>query len=369
MLISQEESSVNFIQPVQQSIFDEDKLLVYRELYYNGFSSIIAARDLTSGAAVAVKKVEFSFFKPCPFSITKLKENYANKINEQAAKIRAITHTSVVKLMEYVIEPKRVTIMTEMCMFGDLFNWMLQQAQLRVRDICLVVQNIFQALRFLHSQGYVHGALSPTTVLFQSVSPQSVTIMPDLSVRAEVLKLARVEPPIMDHFAPECLKTNTLKQGEDNEKTIEDGFATDQCTPTKASDIWNVGIIAHIAFTGKAPFRGRNAFELLKNIEATNGESRNEMFHTLSSLIRNQVNRSLSVNPETRLTAEEGSEVYWFDDEETKNDNRNILMTIEYELLSTCRRYRNQGRQVFENVFRKFNVSGTSLPENASHER
>lgn len=351
MLVSQEESSANILQPFQQSIFDEDKLLVYRELYYNGFSSIIAARDLTSGAAVAVKKVDFQFFKPCPLSITKLRENYAKKVNKQANKIRAITHSSVAKLMEYVIEPKRITIMTEMCMFGDLFNWMLQQPQLHVRDICLVVQNIFQAIRFLHSQDYVHGALSPTAILFQSMSPQSVTIMPDFSVRAEVAKLANVEPPIMDYFPPEYLATLILKE-TNVDRTEEKEFTVEQFTPTTASDVWSIGIIAHIAFTGKAPFYGTNASEMLRNIKGTNGEPRNEMFLTFSPLIRRQVIRSLAVSPEARLTVEEGSDVYWFDDEETTNDNRNVLMTIEYELLSTCRRYRNQGRQLFETVFR-----------------
>ncbi|VDP92031.1 unnamed protein product [Echinostoma caproni] len=334
----------NLITPVPSSsqvVFDEEKLLIYRELYYDGFSSIIAARDLTTGAAVAVKKIEFRFLKPAPFPLENLKERYARKINQQAAKIRALTPNSVVKMMEFAIESNRVTIMTEMCMFGDLFNWMLQQPQLRIRDICLVVQNIFQALRFLHSQNYVHGALSPTTILFQSMSPQSVTIMPDCSVRSEVLQLVRIEPPIMDCFSPEQLKAIVSEQQ-----------AANSFVPTEASDVWSVGIIAHIAFTGKAPFRGTNASELLATIERADGKTSNKIFSTLSSLIQKQIHNALSVDPGSRTTADEGSEVFWFDDEHTKNDNRNILLTIEYELLNTCRRYRNQGRQVFERVFR-----------------
>ncbi|KAF8564008.1 hypothetical protein P879_09839 [Paragonimus westermani] len=338
-------------------VFDEEKLLVYRELYYDGFSSIIAARDLTSGAAVAVKKVEYAFMKPAPFPIRCLQRSFSRKVRQQVAKFRALSHNSVLKIMEFVVEPERIVIVTEMCMFGDLFNWMLQQAQLRVRDICLIIQYVQQVLSYLHSQNLIHGNLTPTHLLFQAMSPQSVTVMPDLSIRNELVSLTAKAPPVFDCWAPEKLKNFLSLVAERNalgKKTVE--VAEDQpmhpyFEPTKSMDIWSVGCITHIALTGKPPFVANSVTDMVNVIEGSEGKLKSPMLNRLSPLVKKQLNDTLAINPDDRPTAENSSDCHWFDDDITRADNRNILLTIEYDLLYTCRRYRTQGRRIFESVF------------------
>ncbi|KER32648.1 hypothetical protein T265_01335 [Opisthorchis viverrini] len=337
--------------------FDEEKLLIYRELYYDGFSSIIAARDLTTGAAVAVKKVEYRFFTHAPFPIRWLQRRYSRKVRQQTARIRTLSHNSLLKLIEFVVEPKRIVVVTEMCMFGDLFNWMLQQPQLRVRDLCLIIQYIYQVLRYLHSQNFVHGNLTPTHILFQAMSPQSVTIMPDLSIRKELAYITANPPLVIDSWAPEYIrsfvsmreerKTSGKGYVESNEDQMEDELMQ----PTKAMDVWGVGCIAHIALTGKPPYPVGSLEEVLSIIDQTGGQLKNPMISTFSDSVQKQLRDSLALAPEDRPNAEQFSELYWFDDDQTRSDKRNILLTIEYDLMHTCRRYRTQGRQVFDNVF------------------
>ncbi|OON18369.1 hypothetical protein X801_05778, partial [Opisthorchis viverrini] len=302
--------------------FDEEKLLIYRELYYDGFSSIIAARDLTTGAAVAVKKVEYRFFTHAPFPIRWLQRRYSRKVRQQTARIRTLSHNSLLKLIEFVVEPKRIVVVTEMCMFGDLFNWMLQQPQLRV-----------------------------------PMSPQSVTIMPDLSIRKELAYITANPPLVIDSWAPEYIrsfvsmreerKTSGKGYVESNEDQMEDELMQ----PTKAMDVWGVGCIAHIALTGKPPYPVGSLEEVLSIIDQTGGQLKNPMISTFSDSVQKQLRDSLALAPEDRPNAEQFSELYWFDDDQTRSDKRNILLTIEYDLMHTCRRYRTQGRQVFDNVF------------------
>ncbi|KAF6776189.1 hypothetical protein AHF37_04424 [Paragonimus kellicotti] len=338
-------------------VFDEDKLLVYRELYYDGFSSIIAARDLTSGAAVAVKKVEYAFMKPAPFPIRCLQRSFSKKVRQQVAKIRALSHNSVLKIIEFVVEPERIVIVTEMCMFGDLFNWMLQQPQLRVRDICLIIQYVQQVLSYLHSQNFIHGNLTPTHILFQAMSPQSVTVMPDLSIRKELVNLTAKAPPVFDCWAPEKLKYFRSLVAERNSfgkalaEVAEEQPIHPYFEPTKSMDIWSVGCITHIALTGKPPFVANSVTDMVNVIEACEEKLKSPMLNRLSPLIKKQLNDTLAINPDDRPTAEKSSDCHWFDDDITRADNRNILLTIEYDLLYTCRRYRTQGRRIFDSVF------------------
>ncbi|KAA3678036.1 calcium/calmodulin-dependent protein kinase I [Paragonimus westermani] len=338
-------------------VFDEEKLLIYRELYYDGFSSIIAARDLTSGAAVAVKKVEYAFMKPAPFPIRCLQRSFSRKVRQQVAKVRALSHNSVLKIIEFVVEPERIVIVTEMCMFGDLFNWMLQQAQLRVRDICLIIQYVQKVLSYLHSQNLIHGNLTPTHILFQAMSPQSVTVMPDLSIRNELVSLTAKAPPVFDCWAPEKMKDFLSLVAERKclgKKTVE--VAEDQpmhpyFEPTKSMDIWSVGCITHIALTGKPPFVANSVADMVNVIEGSEEKLKSPMLNRLSPLVEKQLNDTLAINPDDRPTAENSSDSHWFDDDITRADSRNILLTIEYDLLYTCRRYRTQGRRIFESVF------------------
>ncbi|CAL8074375.1 unnamed protein product [Calicophoron daubneyi] len=333
--------------PVHNS-FDEEKLLVYRELYYDGFSSIIAARDLTSGAAVSVKKVEFNFMKPSPFPVRYLQKLFAKKIRKQAEQMRSLSHSSLLKVMEFVVEPKRTIVVTEMCMFGDMFNWMLQQAQLRVRDICLVIQYVFQALRYLHSQDYVHGHLMPTHILFQSMSPQSVTIMPDLSVRSELIDMTIKSPPVIDCWAPELIKQFIEHQ---KQLPVEISDKKISIERTKAMDVWSAGVIAHLALTGRPPFQASGLQNTLDEIESFGGDLKHPIIQTLSPTVQESLKKFLCVDSTKRAVADYGAEPLWFDDELTRLDNRNFLITTEYDLMHSCRRYRQQGRDVFEHVF------------------
>lgn len=337
--------------------FDEDKILVYRELYYDGFSSVIAARDLTSGAAVAIKKVEYDFLRPSPFPIKLLQRRFSKKIHHYMGRARALSHNSVLKLIEFVVQPNRIVIVTEMCVFGDLFNWMLQQPQLRARDLCLITQYVMQALSYLHSHDLAHGSLTPSHILFHAISPQSVTIMPDLSIRNELVNLTGKGPPIVDCWAPERLQNFTTFQTSRNSKGWQLPEGSDDNTydqpmqPTKEMDIWSVGCIAHIALTGEPPFSADSARSMLEVIEQSEGKLCSQMIKSYSPLIYNRLEECLSVKPEDRPLADKCSLPGWFDDETTRNDDRNVLLIIEYDLLHTCRRYRTQGRKVFEHVF------------------
>ncbi|CAH8841228.1 unnamed protein product [Trichobilharzia szidati] len=372
---------VNNPQPLLDRRFDEEKLLIYRELYYDGFSSIIAARDLTTGGGVAVKKIDFRFMKTIKgaFTLHELKKRFCNKLYENTHKLSTLSsNTCILKLIEFIVEPKRLIIMTEMCIFGDFFNWILQQHHLYVKDICLMLQYLFQAVYYLHSHNCIHGNLLPTHVLFQTLSPQSVTLMLDMSIKSEIFYLTGQPSTIIYGWAPEFIRT--ILQSVDIMPT--DSFSNNMSIDyqmnknkekllqkTRMMDIWSIGVIAHIAFTGRPPYQAEQLHELLKLIDINQGKLNHPLIKSFHKTIIDKLIQLLQIDPlkrycsfiesnncntSTTTTTNNNSNNdfhWWCNHDEIKNDERNLLHIIEYDMMSTCRRYRFHGRQLFEKIF------------------
>lgn len=331
--------------------FDEDKLLIYREIFYDGFSTVIAARDLTSGGAIAIKKVEFSYLKNIFTPITQLQRNILSKIRRQAARIRALSNLTVTKMIDFVSEPHRLVIISEMCLYGDLFNWMLQQHVIRFRDVMIILHSLFQAFNFLHEQGYNHGYLKPTNVLFQTISPHSVIILPDLSVKREIAYLLN-EPlaTCLSCTAPEALKK--LVKSMDEERSWDRSRMSDlKFFGTKEMDVWSIGVIALLALTGVNFFQFSSIDDLRQPLDE---KLENAFSHPIIQLCSEQLvgclRKVLTIDPRHRITAAAGAAVNWVEEANVADDERNLLYIMEHDLLNSCKYYRIYGQMVLDDL-------------------
>lgn len=331
--------------------FDESKLLIYREIFNGGFSSIVGARDLTSGSAIAVKKVEFNYLGNIFTPITDLQRNVLNKIRKQVNKIRELSKISVMKMLDFVSEPNKLVVVSEICLFGDLFNWMLQQHVLKFRDILMVVNSLFRAFDFLHSQGYIHGYLNPTSVLFQTISPHSLIIKPDLSVKKELAHL--LNNPLIAYrscTAPEELKklVDAFEKGQPIDLIKEDDsplFAT------KEMDVWSIGVIILIAFTGVNFFQFDSINDLRQPFDVKLEEAfKHPIMLMCSEKFFANLRKILAVDPSKRISAADGAAINWLEESKVADDDLNLLYIMEHDLLNSCKYYRIYGQRVVENL-------------------
>ncbi|BHF60354.1 hypothetical protein SprV_0100331800 [Sparganum proliferum] len=310
--------------------FDEEKLLVYREIYFDGFSTVIAARDLTSGAAVAVKKIDFAQLGNCFSEVIQLQRRVTSKVRKQVARIKTLSHPAVMKMLDFVLEPTRLVVISEMCLFGDLFNWMLQQQHLRFRDVFLIIHGLFQAFHFLHGKGYTHGSLKPTNILFQTISPHSLVVLPDLSVKKEISHL--LNDPMLSCIscaAPEVIR-DLVKAQYEPPKSAPNPEDDSELFGTTAMDVWSIGAIALIALTGINYFQYEKFDDLGKPVES---RLERAFSHPILSFcgpkIKEHLCKFLEVDPEKRATAAEGAAIVWMEEAEIASDDRNLLFLME----------------------------------------
>ncbi|KAM7540010.1 hypothetical protein Aperf_G00000029053 [Anoplocephala perfoliata] len=331
--------------------YDENKLLLYREIFCDGFSTVIAARDLTSGGAVAIKKVEFDYLKNIFAPIKQLRRIFLDKTVKQTSRIRALSNLAMTKIIDFVSVPHRLIILSEMCLFGDLFNWMLQQHVVRFRDVMIMLHSLFKAFNFLHEEGYSHGYLKPTNVLFQTISPHSVLISPDLSVKREMAYLLK-EPLItcQSCTAPEALEE--LVESVNDEKPRNWSKLRDfKFFGTKEMDIWSIGVIALLAITGVNFFQFNTIDDLKQPVEK---KLERAFSHPIIQMCSKQLvvclRKVLTIDPRYRITAAAGSAINWVEEAKVANDERNLLYMMEHDLLNSCRYYRIYGQMVLDDL-------------------
>ncbi|VDL89305.1 unnamed protein product [Schistocephalus solidus] len=332
--------------------FDEEKLLVYREIYFDGFSTVIAARDLTSGAAVAVKKIDFAQLGNCFSEVIQLQRRLTSKVRKQVARIKAISHPAVMKMLDFVLEPTRLVVISEMCLFGDLFNWMLQQQHLRFRDVFLIIHGLFQAFNFLHGKGYTHGSLKPTNILFQTISPHSLVVLPDLSVKKEISHL--LNDPMLSCVsctAPEVI-ADLVKAQYEPPKSAPNPEDDNELFGTTAMDVWSIGAIALIILTGVNYFQYETLDDLKEPVEPRLERAfSHPILSFCSPKIGENLRKFLEVDSAKRATAAEGAALAWLEEAAIVSDDRNLLFLMEYDLMNTCKYFRLYGQKVTKKLF------------------
>lgn len=313
---------------------DESKLLICRELYNGGFSELIGARDLANGSAVAIKRIDFSrkIYSKLPMRI--IKARMIRKLTDRIDGLRQMNQLNVMKTIDFTVKDDKIIIVMEMCMFGDFFNWVLQQGSFTEYDAIVALQHILKGIRYLHEKGYAHGDLKPNNIVFQTVGPYSVVVMPEISLMKEISKVIRKDLIILDCYAPELLSLNV----------------EDEVSITKEMDIWSLGIIGYIMISGRAPFLGSNRIEvrrkIIENIDNIFDSPPWRLIHQQTKSILTSL---LHIEPENRGAIDRPINDRLKDDQ-SQHKCINLINLTEYEMLATCRRYRLNSIQCMEDL-------------------
>ncbi|VDN97539.1 unnamed protein product [Rodentolepis nana] len=325
--------------------FDANKLLIYREIFNGGFSTTVGSRDLTTGGIVAIKKVEFDYLGNIFTPIEDLKRRVLNKVREQTNKIKEIAAASVIESIDFVTEPNRIIVISQLQLSGDLFNWMLQQPVLQLRNVLLVVNYLFRAFDYLHSQGYAHGYLNPTKILFQNTAPHSVLVKPDLSIKKELAYL--LNDPLIT--CQSCTSPEEIKRLAD---TFENGRQSESnFSPTKEMDIWSMGVVILIALTGVNFFQFDKIDDLRQPFDVLLEEAfRHPTMQMIGENFLINLRKVLAVDPSTRISAADAAAINWAEDANVADENLNLLYIIEHDLMNSCRYYRTYGQAVLKKL-------------------
>jgi serine/threonine protein kinase len=204
---------------------------IIRKIGKGLFSKVYLAID-PSGRKVGLKTIEKKNF---------VAKEAIEKIIIEKEILKRIDHRNVLKLFRTMQTSSQIYFVLEYADKGNLLN-LVNTKRLTPEQIRIIVAQVIEALYYLHGKGIIYGDLKAENIL---INKQGVVKLCDFNLSGTTSLLNDTIQGTISYIAPEIL--------EGKERTT-------------MSDFWSLGILAHLLFYKRLPFKSSNQTELFFNV-------------------------------------------------------------------------------------------------------
>ncbi|MBQ1092925.1 serine/threonine-protein kinase [Streptomyces sp. B93] len=203
-------------------------------------------------------------------------------LRERSVLLR-LTHPNIVRVRDLVVEGELLALVMDLVEGPDLHRYLRENGPLTPVAAALMTAQIADALAASHSDGVVHRDLKPANVLLQQNGGQMHPLLTDFGIArlADSPGLTRTQ---------EFVGTPAYVAPESAEGRPQ----------TSAVDIYGAGILLYELVTGRPPFSGSSALEVLH--QHLSAEPRRPS--TVPEPLWTVIERCLRKNPDDRPSAE-----------------------------------------------------------------
>ncbi len=135
--------------------------LRWQQLQFIGggtFGSVYQGLDLETGDMLAVKEIKFTAAKPV--------SSYRDAIEEEMRLIGNLSHPNIVGYYGFECHSDKVYMFMEYCSGGSLGS-LLEHGKIEDQKVVKIyVQQLLEAIAYMHARGIVHRDLKPDNILF-----------------------------------------------------------------------------------------------------------------------------------------------------------------------------------------------------------
>jgi len=203
--------------------------------------------------------------------------------------LRDLDHPNIVQLFEVYRQKRKIWIVMELCLGGDLFSRADTNTE---EDVVIILEQITRAVAYMHKRNVCHRDIKMENILYTDNSPTATIKLIDfgLSNNLATDNGHSVMPNVCGTLyaaAPELL----LKMG---------------CT--EQTDIWSIGIVAFILLSTQYPFL-KEPHEIQDETKLHKLENANYTFddewdnRNVTSIAREFISKCLQKNPFMRCSA------------------------------------------------------------------
>jgi len=195
------------------------------------FGKVQRATSKETGEEVAVKRIK------------KKKIDRVNRalLENEIRILREIKHHSVVGLLDVYESDKYICLVFELCIGGDIFDWLDKEEHLDEVRACGIIVQIAAAVEYLHGRGVVHRDLKLENILIVK--------------NAESERKKSVYVKIADFgFATTIKKPDALIEGTCGSLNYVAPEVLTGKPYTKSCDYWSIGVILYAMLGGYLPF-------------------------------------------------------------------------------------------------------------------
>lgn len=206
--------------------------------------------------------------------------------------LSALKHKYICPLIDFFPEEECYFIVMELMFGGDLFERIGRKKSYTERDVRSLCVKLLKAISHCHQHNIAHSDIKPKNLLLASNDDDSLIKLADFG--------------FADHlYGPNCL----------SKRCGTPFFIAPEILLSKSydekADMWGVGVMIFLLFSGQLPFMGANQRELCKAIISGKYEF-DSAWDDVSEDGKNLVRSLLVVDPEERLSSEEALADGWF---------------------------------------------------------
>jgi len=239
-------------------------------------SKVVAAVHKVTGNHVAIKIINKDH---CDL----------NRLYTEVQALKRIKrHDCVVELLDIFETWKYLHLIMELCEGGEL----LERASKGDREpfdeieCCRIIHQVAKGVKHIHSHAIVHRDLKPANILYKDKTSKSIRVA-DFGI-SKVLEgdetHMRSQIGTIFYLAPEVLKDQLYD---------------------KRVDYWSIGVIMHLLLSGKLPFQGERATEIIQSIVTDNVNLDTKEWANVSHPVKDLVKKLLSRDAGKRGTLDD----------------------------------------------------------------
>ncbi|XP_056129037.1 calcium/calmodulin-dependent protein kinase IGb [Lampris incognitus] len=255
-----------------------DVFEVMEELGSGAFSEVYMVKERKTGKLFAMKCV-------------KKKQKRDLNLENEIAVLSKIKHENVVGLEDFYESRTHYYLIMQLVSGGELFDRILDRGMYSEKDASRVIQQVLQAVNYLHQRGIVHRDLKPENLLYYSQDENSKIMISDfgLSKMADngIMSTACGTP---GYVAPEVLAQKPY---------------------SKAVDCWSIGVITYILLCGYPPFYEETETRLFSKIMKAQYEFDSPFWDDISESAKDFIRNMMQRNPNMRYTTDQALRHPW----------------------------------------------------------
>lgn len=204
------------------------KYKIIRELGSGSMGIVFLVEDEEKQALYALKKM-----KPIHF----LDGFKINRFENEAQLISQLNHPNIVKVLDFGKE-NGIPFLVMEYMDGGSLSDLLTFGVMGIPHAVYLISTIMEGLKYAHSVGIRHADLKTSNILLKKDGQVKIT---DFGLATIVVTSDRMGTPA--YMAPELITNDKVDQ---------------------RADIYSLGVILYEITTGKLPFQGKTAYEVLQ---------------------------------------------------------------------------------------------------------
>jgi len=221
-----------------------------------------------------------------------------NRIKEEIAILQVIGHHSGMVSLADVDEtmPGSIRLVLELCEGGELYDRIQQKQYYPEHEAKLAVNQLLDAVAYMHGKGIMHRDLKPENILLASKVSNTDVKISDFGLA----KISRDFPRRLPRSHSICgsdfyLAPEVIKQEEYGREI----------------DIWAVGVITYVLLSGSLPFFHNVLHKLYRQIVERDLSFPDQAWKNVSKGALDFILRLLQVRAGDRLTADQSLSHPW----------------------------------------------------------